>query len=253
MRKILIIGVLFLIFSSCASKKEILYLQDSTDYNETPLNYSIPKIQPNDILKIEIGALIQESAIPYNKSKSAAGGGQSIELLQLEGYLVSESQTINFPVLGLVSTKDRTIKEFEEELKQELEDGGHLKEPSVNIRLLNAKVTILGEVNSPGVYNFTEQNITLLQALGYASDLTINGKREDVKLIRESNGNRTITHIDLTSSEFLDSEFYLIKPNDVIIVNPNAPKVKSAGFVGNTATVISVISILLTTVVLITR
>jgi polysaccharide export outer membrane protein len=252
MRKILIIGVLFLIFSSCASKKEILYLQDSTDYNETPLNYSIPKIQPNDILKIEIGALIQESAIPYNKSKAAAGG-QSIEFLQLEGYLVSESQTINFPVLGLVSTKDRTIKELEEELKQELEDGGHLKEPSVNIRLLNAKVTILGEVNSPGVYNFTEQNITLLQALGYASDLTINGKREDVKLIRESNGNRTITHIDLTSSEFLDSEFYLIKPNDVIIVNPNAPKVKSAGFVGNTATVISVISILLTTVVLITR
>jgi polysaccharide export outer membrane protein len=253
MRKILIIGVLFLILSSCASKKEILYLQDSAKYNETALNYSIPKIQPNDILKIEIGALIQESAIPYNKSKAAIGGGQSIELLQLEGYLVSEAQTINFPVLGLVSTKDRTIKELEEELKKELEGGGHLKEPSVNIRLLNAKVTILGEVNSPGVYNFTEQNITLLQALGYASDLTINGKREDVKLIRESNGNRTITHIDLTSSEFLDSEFYLIKPNDVIIVNPNAPKVKSAGFVGNTATVISVISILLTTVVLITR
>nr|WP_321248253.1 polysaccharide biosynthesis/export family protein [uncultured Psychroserpens sp.] len=252
MRKILIIGVLFLILSSCASKKEILYLQDSVNYNETALNYSIPKIEPNDILKIEIGALIQESAKPYNKGQSTLGG-QSIELLQLEGYLVSEAHTINFPVLGLVSTKDKTISELEEQLKKDLEDGGHLKEPSVNIRLLNAKVTILGEVNSPGVYNFTEQNITLLQALGYASDLTINGKREDVKLIRESNGNRTITHIDLTSSGFLDSEFYLIKPNDVIIVNPNAPKVKSAGFVGNTATVISVISILLTTVVLITR
>ncbi|MFD2917434.1 polysaccharide biosynthesis/export family protein [Psychroserpens luteus] len=252
MRKILIIGVLFLILSSCATKKEILYLQDSADYDNTALTYSIPKIQPNDILKIEVGALIEESALPYNKSNGSIGG-QSIELMQLEGYIVSQNHTINYPVLGLVSTENMTINELEERIKKMLVDGGHLKAPTVNIRLVNAKVTILGEVNSPGVYNFTEQNISLLQALGYASDLTINGKREDIKLIRESDGNRTITHIDLTSAEFLNSEFNQIRPNDIIIVDPNGPKVKSAGFVGNTATFISVISILLTTVVLITR
>ena len=251
MRKIQIIGVFFLLLSACASKKEILYLQDSADYNNTALNYSIPKIQPNDILKIEIGALIAESAIPYNKKQSAVG--QSIELLQLEGYLVSDNDMINFPILGEISTKGQTVKDLENRIKKELEDGGHLKAPSVNIRLLNAKVTILGEVKAPGTYNFTEQNISLLQALGYASDLTINGKRDDIIIVRESDGNRLISHVDLTSAKFLNSEFNQIRPNDVIIVNPNNPKVKSSGFVGNTATVISVISILLTTVVLITR
>ncbi|MFT4645981.1 MAG: polysaccharide export outer membrane protein [bacterium] len=252
MRKIQIIAVLFLLLSSCVSKKEILYLQDAANYNNTPLNYSIPKIQPNDILKIEVGALNPESVIPYNKKQSSVGG-QSIELMLLDGYLVSNDEMIKFPVLGEISTNGKTVRDLEYFLKKELEDGGHLKAPSVDIRLLNAKVTILGEVQSPGVYNFTEQNITLLQALGYASDLTINGKREDVIIVREAEGNRTITHIDLTSAAFLNSEFNQIRPNDVIIVNPNNPKVKSAGFIGNVGTFISVFSIILTTIVLITR
>ncbi|MFT5250917.1 MAG: polysaccharide export outer membrane protein [bacterium] len=252
MRKIQIIAVLFLLLSSCVSKKEILYLQDAADYNNTPLNYSIPKIQPNDILKIEVSALVAESAVPYNKIDGLAGG-QSLELMQLNGYLVSNDYTIKFPVLGLISTKNKTVEELEGFLKKQLEDGGHLNNPNVDIRIINAKVTVLGEVKAPGVYTFTEQNITLLQALGYASDLTINGKREDIKLIRESGGNRTITHIDLTSAAFLNSEFNQIRPNDVIIVNPNNPKVKSAGFIGNVGTFISVFSIILTTIVLITR
>ena len=226
-------------------------MQDSNDYGTTTLEFSSPKIQPNDILKITVGALIEESAIPYNKVSRAVAG--NIQALQLDGYLVSEANTINFPQLGIISTENKTVLELEQDLKEILEDGGHLKSPIVNVRLLNAKVTVLGEVNQPGTFNFTEYNITLLQALGYAGDLTINGKREDIIVLRESDGNRMISHIDLTSTDFINSDFYQIKPNDVIIVNPNAPKVKSAGFIGNTGTVISVISILLTTIVLITR
>ena len=121
------------------------------------------------------------------------------------------------------------------------------------MRLVNAKVTILGEVNSPGTYNFTEQNITLLQALGYAGDLTINGKREDILVMREEDGVRQITHIDLTTSEWLNGPYNFVKPNDVIVVNPNNPKVKSSGFVGNVGTLISVISIVFSTIVIITN
>ena len=121
------------------------------------------------------------------------------------------------------------------------------------MRLINAKVTVLGEVNQPGTYNFTEQNITLLQAIGYAGDLTINGQREDIIVMRDEEGIRQITHIDLTTSDWLDSPYNFIKPNDVIVVNPNNPKVKSAGFVGNVGTLISVVSILFSTIVLITR
>lgn len=226
-------------------------MQDSDNYNNTPIAFSSPKIQVNDILKITVGALIDESAKPYNRSAEATGA--TIELMQLEGYLVSKENTISFPELGEVSTENKTVIELEQYIKKLLEDGNHLKNPSVNVRLLNAKVTILGEVGQPGTYNFTENSITLLQALGYAGDLTINGKREDVKVIREVDGNRMISTIDLTSAEFLNSEFYQIKPNDVIVVNQNNPKVKSAGFIGNTGTVISVLSILLTSIVLITR
>jgi polysaccharide export outer membrane protein len=252
MKNVLGVCLIFILVGSCASKKEILYMQDSNDYPKTSLQFSSPKIQPNDILKIDVGALVQETALPYNKSTNSVNAG-GVELLQLEGYLVSEENTINFPQLGIISTENKTVLELQNHIESILEEGGHLRDPSVNVRLLNAKVTILGEVSSPGTYNFTEYNITLLQALGYAGDLTINGKREDIIVLRETDGNRVISHIDLTSTDFITTDFYQIKPNDVIIVNPNNPKVKSAGFVGNTATVLSVFSILLTTVVLITR
>ena len=173
--------------------------------------------------------------------------------MQLDGYLVSEDLTINFPILGVLSVADKTTQQFAIYLKALLVDGGHLKNPTVDVRLVNAKVTVLGQVNQPGTFSFTEQNVTLLQALGYAGDLTINGKREDVKIIRYENGIQQIAHIDLTSADWLNGPFNFVKPNDTIIVDPNNPKVKSAGFVGNVGTLISVVSILFTTIVLITK
>ncbi|WP_299228514.1 polysaccharide biosynthesis/export family protein [uncultured Psychroserpens sp.] len=253
MRPFLFLMTILFLASSCASKKEILYLQDSADYDNTVVQYTSPTIQPNDVLRITVGALVEETAIPYNKPTTFANQGGSVEMMQLEGYLVTEDQQINFPQLGFISTANKTVIQLRDEIAKRLEDEGHLVSPTVNVRLLNAKVTVLGEVNTPGTYNFTEQNISILQALGYAGDLTINGKREDIILVREIDGVHKITHLNLTSAELLKSPYYFIKPNDVIVVNPNNPKVKSAGFVGNTATVISVVSILLSTVVLITR
>ena len=173
--------------------------------------------------------------------------------MQLEGYLVSSENTINFPVLGSISTLNYSTQGLAALIKTKLIDGGHLTDPVVIVRLLNAKVTILGEVSSPGTYNFTEQNITLMQALGYAGDLTINGKRNDVLVTRVVNGTRQVTHIDLTSAEFMKSSFYFVKPNDVIIINPNNPKVKSAGFIGNFGNVATVISLALSITILLTR
>lgn len=253
MKHIIRILVVIFLFNSCANKKEILYLQDSEAYNNTVINYTIPTIHPNDILRITVGALEAETAIPYNKISSGSSQGGNLELMQLDGYIVNDDYSINFPELGDISTKDLTIMELQNKIRKLLQDGGHLSNPTVNVRLLNAKVTILGEVNQPGTFNFTEQNITILQALGLAGDLTINGKREDILVMRESDSLRQISHINLTSAELLNSPFYNIKPNDVIVVNPNEPKVKSAGFVGNTGTLISVVSILLSTIVLITR
>ena len=226
-------------------------MQDINAYNNSEVKSTNPTLQPNDILKITVGALVPETAIPYNRINQTMVQTNTLEMMQLQGYLVSLTQTISFPILGEISVANKTIVQLETDLINRLETGGHLVSPSVNVRLLNAKVTLLGEVKMPGTYTFTENNINLLQAFGLAGDLTINGERNDVVLIREIDGIRTIAHLDLTQSNWLESPYYLIKPNDVIMVNPNGAKVKSAGFFGNPASFVAIASLVLSTIILI--
>lgn len=238
------------ICTSCANKRDILYLQDAKLNASGDILYNSPTIQPNDILKITVGSLEPELSILYNHNN--AGSQQNILVMQLEGYLVNIDNTIDFPILGEISTLNLTTIQLADSIKNRLISEGHLINPNVNVRLINAKITILGEVNKPGTYNFTEQNITVMQALGYAGDLTINGKRNDILITREINGIRKVAHINLTSSEFMKSPYYFVKPNDLIIVNPNDPRVKSSGFVGNVGTLATVISLVLSLTILIT-
>jgi len=252
--KIRILAVLALIMmSSCASKTDILYLQDANSNNTSNITYQNSTIQPNDILKITVETLVPEAALPYNRGASSGAVVNSIELIKLNGYLVSNEGTINFPILGLLKVSNLTTFEIESKIKKLLIDGGHLKNPSLDVRLLNAKITILGEVKAPGTYTFTEQNITILQALGYAGDLTINGKRDDIIITRDINGVRKISHIDLTSTDFMNSEYYFVKPNDNIIVNQNNPRVKESGFIGNIGTVLTIASLALSITILLSR
>ena len=241
------------VVGSCASKEDIYYLQDAERNAAGSITYPAVLIQPNDILKITVESLNPVTAIPYNKGAISNGQNQTIEQLQLNGYLVDIDGSINFPVLGVISTKNKAPNALGDDIKTKLITGGHLSNPNVDVRIINAKVTVLGEVNKPGTYNFTEQNITLMQVLGYAGDLTINGKRDDVLVTREINGVREVSHVDLTSAEFMKSPYYFVRPNDVIIINPNKPKVASSGFVGNVGTVATVISLVLSMTILLTR
>jgi polysaccharide export outer membrane protein len=244
--------IIFLFFlCSCVSKKEILYLQDIQAINNSKVIFSKNNLQENDILKIDVTSIETNASIPYNKVSLANNLGNSLQFLQLNGYLVSTNKTINFPVLGEISVAEKTTEDLEKYLKNLLEVEGHLINPSVTVRLLNSKVTILGEVKNPGTYTFTEKNINLLQALGLAGDLTIVGNRKNIIVIRESNGQRISTNLDLTSASWLSSPYQNIQPNDVIIVNPNSKKVTSAGLVENISTVLSIASILLSTIILI--
>lgn len=243
--------ILLLILQSCVSKKNMLYMQDLQSFDISRVDNIQNTFQVNDILKIDITSLETKASIPYNKVSSAGVLGNSLELLKINGYLVSSNKTIILPVLGKISVDGKTIYDLEAYLKNLLESEGHLINPNVSVRLLNSKVTILGEVNKPGTYSFTENNISFLQALGLASDLTIDGDRKNIILIRESDGERSTTKLDLTSGSFLNSSYQNIQPNDVIIVNPNSKKIKSAGLIGNISTVLSIASILLSTIILI--
>ena len=238
---------------SCVSKKQMLYMQDIDTINNQELKYNNHTLQVDDILKITVSTLMPETALPYNNVTAGSVVANNIEVMKLDGYLVSKNSTINFPVLGELSVKEKTAKDLENDIKKLLVDGGYLINPNVTVRLLNAKVTILGEVQRPGTFSFTENNISLLQALGLAGDLTINGSREDVMVLRYVDGVQTTARIDLNSSSFLKGPYQMVKPNDVIIVNPNSAKVSSAGYVGNLAAILGIASIVLSSIILITR
>jgi polysaccharide biosynthesis/export protein len=243
-----------LLMQSCVSKKEILYLQDIDTNLAMEVVSNSTTLQPNDILKIDIGALMPEAALPYNKTSPVGmQAANNLEVMKLEGYLVSQDKTINFPVLGELSVADKTTADLEIDIKNRLETGGYLLDPTVTVRLLNAKVTILGEVKQPGTFTFTENNISLLQALGLAGDLTINGDRDNVILIREADGQRITTHLNLTQSAWLGGPYQNIQPNDVLVVNPNSAKVKTAGYIGNVSVVLAMASLILTSIVLLTN
>ena len=241
------------ILQSCSSKKNILYFQDAQFHRWEDIKYPKITIQPNDILSIVVSTPIAEAAIPYNLVSSSAVANFDLESLKLRGYLVSDKGTIDFPVLGKIGLNDLTIEEAEIEVQKQLNQGGHLKNASVKIRLLNSKVTVLGDVKSPGTFNYSENRISLPQALGFAGDLNITGKRKEVLIIREENGSRMINQIDLRTADWFTGPFYYIKPNDIIVVKPNRTKVKSAGLIGNASVVLTIVSILLSTAILVTR
>jgi len=250
---ILAIVTLITLSVSCVSKKQMLYLQDIAAYNNTEVAHNNHTLQVDDILKITVGALMPEAALPYNNVTAGNMVANNIDVMKLDGYLVSQNGTINFPVLGELSVKDKTTQDLENDIKKLLLDGGYLINPNVTVRLLNAKVTILGEVQQPGTISFTENNISLLQALGLAGDLTINGSREDVVVLRRVDGVQATTRINLTSADFLSGPYQMVKPNDVIVVNPNSAKLKTAGYVGNVSTILGITSLLLSSIILLTR
>lgn len=247
MKKKLICVCLLISAVSCTTKKQIQYLSRANDYPDSKIIMNEYTLQPHDILKIDVHSTNTEAAIPYNKKRDfiSRANNTSLQTLQLEGYLISSDYSFNFPVLGKISVKDKTTHELEAELKKELVEGQHLLNPIINIRLLNAKFTVLGEVQKPGTYSFVENRISILQALGYAGDLTIDGVRKEINLIREIDGQRKIYSIDLTNPGTMNETTFYIQSNDVIIVQPNYRKIKSAGFIGNTSSIASISSLLL--------
>ncbi|MBZ9778008.1 polysaccharide export protein [Psychroflexus sp. CAK8W] len=250
---ILLIFSLFLF--SCSTKKDVLYYQDidTRDFVSIETINSHPRIQINDILNISTAALNPESVLPFsfNTGEGSSVQPRQVELLKLTGYLVNSEGEINFPQLGKIEVEGKTTQEIQEMLQEKL--SVYIKNPTVNVRLLNFKFTIQGEIRQPGTYEIIEENMTLPQALGLAGDLTINGRRDNIMIYRQEGDQREVKRIDLTQSDWMNSDYFFIKPNDIIYIEPNNPKVKSAGFVGNVGTLLSVVSIIFSAVVLLAR
>jgi polysaccharide export outer membrane protein len=127
----------------------------------------------------------------------------------------------------------------------------HIQNPSINLRILNFKISVLGEVAAPGVYTTTSERLTLLEALGLAGDLTIYGVRKNILLIRETDGKKTYNRVDVTQADFINSPYYYLTQNDVIVVEPNKARMSSSVFGPNLNFTLSVVTFLTTIALLI--
>ncbi len=254
MRKIILYLSICIFIVSCATKKKVVYYQDLDNTELQNINDIKPKIdiQIGDILNLDIKTLDEKSLSPFVKgSLSNQAGNQQVEVLKIKGYLVDDDGNIDMPVIGKTKVEGLTTNEAEQHIKSKLSE--YLKDVYVNLRIINYKFTVSGEVSNPGTYEISEPNYTLIQALGRAGDLTIRGKRSNVVIIRTEDDKRITKRIDLTKSDWMNTPFYFIKQNDIIYVEPNSPQVKTAGFIGNVGVLTSVASILLSAIVIITR
>ncbi|MAD12263.1 MAG: ligand-binding protein [Flavobacteriaceae bacterium] len=256
MKNLTITLFLVLLFGACSTKNQLIYIKDSDKYDTfSKVDHSLHMnlIMPGDILKIDVQTIVPEAALPYNKFSSNQAPATNMEILQLEGYRVDEFGMINFPIIGKISVDGLSENDIESKITSLLLDGNHLTNPNVKVRRLNSKFTVLGEVRNPGTFSYFDQKLNIFQALGYAGDLTIDGKRRGIKLIREENGVCEIYNIELTKAQLLNRPVYFIRNNDVIIVNPSFSKVKSAGFIGSPASLASIATLLLSIALLITN
>ena len=232
---------------SCASKNSIVYL-NSNDKEEFDANYFEYKLKVDDVLKIDI-----ETDDPQQIEKPTGFNTPSKEIMIYDGYQVDLNGFIDFPKLGKILVLDKTINELKLLMYEMLIDAKLYTNPSVAIKLLNSHITVLGEVNSPGRKEFYQNNLNIFEAIAIAGDLTINGKRDDIKLIRQVENNNIITNIDLTDSKLLESPYFQIISGDIIIVNPNSSRIKNAGIIGNSGTLLSLLSFILSSIIVISN
>lgn len=239
--KINIFIVLLLLTSSCISKKEMVYLRDVKASNPITTSYE-PLIQKDDVLYINISSLSDEAVIPFNLDSKNQTNASMIEK---QTYLVDFAGNIDFPVIGTINVGNSTVNDVKLRLKQKLVD--YVSDAVVNIRIMNFKVSVLGEVNRPGIINVSGQRITLLDVLAMAGDLTLYGRRNNILIIRESKGVKTTARIDITKPEFINSEFYYLDQNDIIYVEPFKRKIDSTAIGSNITSVLSIVSFALST------
>lgn len=246
--------LLSLLIFSCASKEKIVYYDNAGNDISNSVQKVNTKIQPDDLLMIIVSALDPNLATPFNLMSTTAvtrGNEASVGQQSQQLYLVDGNGNIEFPVIGQINVLNRTKEEVMKELKSKI--SVYINNPIINVRIMNFKVTVQGEVNKPGVHTITSERLTVAEALSLSGDLTIYGNRKNILIIREENGKRIAERIDITKVDFINSPFYYLKQNDIVYVEPNQTKVNSSAVGPNVSIIISIASLLITIATLIVR
>ena len=241
---------------ACQSYKKVPYFQDVEVVNEANQQEKLydARIMPKDLLTIVVSCTNPELAIPFNltvasnASLAASTSSNVTTQAALQPYLVDNEGNINFPVLGELKLGGLTKREAEQLILDKLKP--YMKEtPIVTVRMVNYKISVIGEVARPGTFTISNEKVNLLEALAMAGDMTVYGLRDNVKLIREdANGKQQIVTLDLNKAETILSPYYWLQQNDIIYVTPNKAKARNSDVGNSTSLWFSATSILVSIV-----
>ena len=232
--------------TGCNVSKEIVYFQTDIPEKVQSAFYS-PTLRKDDLLSILVIGQDAEAAKPFNLPivEQRSMGGYYQGVASQNGYLIDAKGMIDFPVIGNMKLEGLSKQDAVDLIKLKLQP--YLNNPTVIIRILNYKVTVLGEVKTPGTFTIPNDRVTLLDAIGIAGDLLITGSRKDVLVIRENQGDIVEFRIDLTNADMLNSPVFFLQQNDVVYIAPNRAKQNSSVInYSNVSLAISGLSLLLT-------
>ncbi len=246
---IIFLLAIILLIASCTPQKKLIYLQDkgsiAGDSAFQPQQFEY-KLQAKDVLYINVKTLDLESNNFLAPDQSLQYSANSEMAIYINGYTINDSGKITLPVVGDVYLLGLNLEEAQQKVQESVNK--YLKEAIVTVRITNFKITILGEVGAPGVYNVYNSKISLLDAIGMAGDLDIYGKRE-ITLVRNENNKQTFHKLDLKDRNLLQSNYYYLLPNDIIIVDPLPAK--SWGFANALGPISLSLSLISTTLLII--
>lgn len=221
------------IICSCANPRQFTYFKDVPDtignFYIADTGYTSITIKPDDLLQINISSPNPEATsffLTPSINAPTAGGAVASSMPTMNTFLVDKDGGIDIPLIGRVIVKDLTTFSVKNAIKNKL--ATYLKDPIVTVRLQNFKITVLGEVNRPANYVVPNERVSVLDAIGMAGDLTIYGRRENILLIREQEGKKTLTRLDINNSKFFQSPYYYLQQNDILYVEPNKQRAASS-------------------------
>lgn len=251
--KLLFLAVL-VAMASCTSYKKVPYLQNSETLDSSKVSELYDaRIQPKDMLTITVSSEKPEAAMPFNllvQTPMASSGSYKSIVSQptLQTYLVDNDGCIDFPIVGKLKIGGMTKGEVEELIKEKIKSN-FTSTPIVNVRMANYKISVLGEVARPNSYTISNEKVNIFEALALAGDLTVYGKRDGIKLIRESaDGTKKIVPIDLNDANVIYSPYYYMQQNDILYVEPNKAKARNSGVSSMTSMWFSATSLIITVV-----
>lgn len=247
-----LLGLVF--FGSCVSPKKILYFQnDKIDQSKVSNDY-VTFFKPDDLLLITVSGSDLASVQPFNLPVASFGAATTDVIGQPRqiGYLVDRNGNIEFPVLGTLKIGGLTRENGIKMIKEKLADG-YVKDPIVNIRIMNFKVTVLGDVARPGSYTIPNERITVLEAIALAGDLNISGVRNTVTVTREEDNKKNVYTVDLLSNKLYTSPVFYLQQNDVIYVQQSNGKLQGAASNPNAGLFISIASVIISLITLAIR